>query len=456
MSTEALARNVVKIRYDDLSEEVREATKRSILDTLGVMLPPTTLEKTCVALYELVKEAGGKRESTLIGFGGKAPCWVAAFVNGSLAHAIDYDDGVVADVPVHHPTASTFPAALAIAERIDGVSGKDFITAITLGNDLSIRLAACPKGNTMMDYPFFPITTFGVFGAAAAAGKLLGLSEVEMLNALGMALHRVAGVTEAMLAPDSDLRAIRDAFTNKEGVISALMASKGIAACKDVVEKLFKVYYGGRYNPQPLTLDLGKKFRGVEASLKPWPACGQTHGYIQAVLQITKEYDINPDQIDEVMLTGGKSGERLCMPPEVKQEPVSSMAAKFSIPFVVAVALVKRSVVIGHFLPQNLKDPEVIRVAKKVRHKVDPTFGVFTPVIAEIRTKGGKSYSFKADTIHGHPRDPLSVDELIAKFRDCANYSKKHLSSAKVDRLITTILQLEKLGDVREITAILA
>ena len=454
MSTIALAQNIVKTQYNDLSKEVVEVTKRSILDTVGVILAPTTLEKTCISLYELVKEAGGKRESTILGFGDKVPCWMAAFVNGSCAHAIDYDDGVTKDKPVHHPTASTFPAALAIAERLGKVSGKDFITAIALGNDLSVRLASCPTGNTMVDYPFFPISIFGVFSAAAASGKLLKFSELEMLNALGLALHRVAGVREALFAPDSDIRGIRDGFTNKEGVISALMASKGISACKDAIEQLLKAYYGAGYSVEPLTKDLGKNFRGAEVKFKLWPSCGLTHGYIQAALHIAKEYDIKPDQIEEIIITGSKDGEQHCILPEAA-EPVSSIAAKFSVPFCVAVALVKRDVAITHFLPQNLKDPDVIRTAKKIKFKVDTTFGSFTPVIVEVKIREGELYSFKLDATN-HEKTRVGEQELIAKFKDCASYSKKHLSSVKVDRLVTTILNLEKVSNIREVTTILA
>jgi 2-methylcitrate dehydratase PrpD len=423
---------------------VREITKRSILDTLGVILPPTTLEKTCFSLYELMKEAGGKKESTLLGFGGKAPCWVAA---------IDFDDGVYGDIPIHHPTASTFPAALAIAEKIGKVNGKDFITAVALGNDLSTRMAYCPQGNNMMDFPFFTVSIFGVFSAAAACGKLLKLSELEMLNTFGLALHRVAGVREALFASDSEIRAIRDGFTNQEGVISALMASKGISACKDAIEQLFKAYFGSKYITEPLLLDLGLKFRGSEVKFKIWPSCGQTISYIQAALDIVKKYDIKPDNIKEVVLTGSKDGEQHCILPEAA-EPSSSIAAKFSIAFCVAIALVKLKVVISDFLPENLKNTEVIEIAKKIKFHVNPIFGVFTPVIIEVITKEGKNLSLKLDS-PSNVNSSVSVEELIAKFRDCAIYSRKRLSSAKVDKLITTILNLEQVNDMREITYIL-
>jgi 2-methylcitrate dehydratase PrpD len=362
---------------------------------------------------------------------------MAAFINGSLTHSLDYDDSVNAGhQPLLHPTGSTFPAALAMAERVGGVSGKDFITAIALGNDLGVRLASSVKGNVMEDFPFFPVTIFGVFSAAAAAGKLLGLSESEMINALGLTSHRVAGIKEIITSVDSDLRGIRDAFTNREGVFSALMASRGISAGKNAIEQVLQVYYRREYDLQVLIADLGKRFRGVEASFKLWPACGQTHGYIHAVLQIIKKHNIKPEQIEEVWLTGSKSGEALCLPPEAKRQPASSISAKFSLPFVVGVALAKGEVSINNFLPQNLKDPEVLKIAKTVKHAVDPNFGVLLPVRAEIKTRDGNSYACRVETIQDPEENSASMAGTIAKFQDCSGYSKKHLSPVKIQGLV--------------------
>jgi 2-methylcitrate dehydratase PrpD len=219
---------------------------------------------------------------------------------------------------------------------------------------------------------------------------------------------------------------------------------------------VFQVYYRGEYDPEPITADLGKKFRGAEVIYKLWPTCGQTHGYIQAVLQIMKEHDIKPEQIDEVWLTGSKSGEALCLPLEAKQQPTSSISAKFSLPFVIGVALAKGGIGITNFLPQNLQDPEVLEMAKKVKHVVDPAFGSLFPVKAEIKTRDGNSYSCRTEIIQDSARNPLSIEGMIAKFKDCASYSKKHLSPVKIQGLITAILQLEKVGDMKEISDILA
>jgi len=454
--TKALVENIVKVQFDDLNEEVKEATKRSILDTLGVMLPPTTLSKECINIAEMAKEAGGKEESTLIGFGGKLPCCTASFINGCLTHPIDYDD--TTEVPPHHPTASTFPAALAIAERIGGISGKDFITAVALGNDLSIRLASGPKGSTFLDYPWFPVTVFGTFSAAIAPAKLMRLSEENMTNALGIALSRVfSAATEVMVDPNSEIRSIRDGFTNKEGILSALLAERGIAASKDPIEKLYKIYYSNEYDSKVITQDLGKIFRGVAAGLKPWPTTKQTQGHIEAALHLTKENSITPDQIEEVILTVGEFRKNyLCEPLEAKRNPKHGINAKFSLPFTVAVALVKGRIEIGDFLPQGLTDPKVLEMAGRIKYIFDPEFGVLIPAVVDIRTKNGKVFSERIEIVYGGPQNPLSNEDLVAKFKDCAQYARNPISSDKADKLIEGIFNLEKVKDMREITDLLS
>ncbi|MBN2062041.1 MAG: MmgE/PrpD family protein [Deltaproteobacteria bacterium] len=452
MSTKDVARNIVNTGYEDLPEEAVEATKKSILDTLGVMLPPSTLVKNCASIYELISYAGGKPESTIIGFGGKFPCWSAAFVNGSLSHAIDFDDTVGLEKPLMHPTGASFPAALATAEQVGQVSGKDFITAVALGNDLSVRLASCPNGNIVTDYPFFSVTTFGVFAAASVSGKILGLTEPEMVNNLGLALNRVSGVTEGLFT--SDLREVRDGLNAREGIFCALLASKGMDACKNGIELLFDTYYANDYDIKNLTVDLGKKFRGSEAGFKPWPSCLGTHSYVQGILQIVNEHDIQPEQVEEIILRGNESGNSLCTPPEIKQRPTTSITAKIAIPFVMGVAVVHKNVTIANFLPENLSDPLVLEMAKKIKFIVEPSMGNFSSRV-EVRLKDGQVYNAEVDVLRGSILNPLSMEDLTAKFRDCARYSRKPLSEMDIDRLIDRILELEKVKDMAEITGIL-
>ena len=450
--TGKIAANIVATRYEDLPREEVESTKKSILDTLGVMLPPSSLVETCAAIYAVMTEAGGKAESTIVGFGGKAPCWIAACINGSLTHAIDFDNCVGVEKPLVHPTGSSLPAALAVAEKVGQVSGKEFITAVALGDDLSTRLAACPKGNVVSDYPFFPITTFGVFAAAAVSTKLLRLSKAQTINALGLALNRVSGTRKGLF--DNDLRAIRDSLNAREGILCGLFAQKGLRSCSDALGILFEVYYKNDVDMKPLTADLGKHFRGSEAGFKPWPSCQGTHSYIQAALELREKHQIVPEQIGEIVLRGNQEGRDLATPAKSKQNPESSITAKISLPFVVGVALAYGRVSITHFLPANLRDPVVLDIARKVRFALDPSLGSYSSR-ASIRTISGEIYHAAVDVLKGSLKNPLSREELISKFRDCARYSKKPLSAGKVERLISGILDLEKIEDIGEITAIL-
>ena len=187
-SSYALAKNIVNTKYEDLPAEVVEVTKNSILDTIGVILAASTLgEHGVKEIVELVKEGGGTEESTIFGFGGKAVSWMAAFANGAMAHQLDYDDTY--DVRDVHPGAATVPAACAIAERRGGVTGKEFITAVALGADTVCRLTL-PLTRSQDEYPWHPTGIFGKFAAAAVAGKLLGLDETQMANALGLVFIR--------------------------------------------------------------------------------------------------------------------------------------------------------------------------------------------------------------------------------------------------------------------------
>ncbi len=445
-----------RTRYEDLSGETREVTKRNILDTLGVMFPATTLDKACGSVYEMVKEQGGIKESTIIGFGGKAPCTMAAFVNGSLAHALDYDD--VSDDYPHHPSANVFPAALAAAEKTGGIGGREFITAIALGNDLSVRLSAS-VGKAMANHPWFPFSIFGVFSATLGAGKLLRLSEDQMVNAFGIAVNRVFGTIEGILDPSSDIRGIRDirdGFTNREGVFCALMASRGITGSKDGIEKMLKNYYKDEHDPSILLSGLGKDFRGAEVSIKPWPVARETHGYIQAALDIIKEHDVDPSQIEEVTVTVGEFvASHLCEPRDDKAKPRSSIAAKFSLPFALGVAFTGKEVQIDDFYLDRLDAPQVLEMAGRVYYRIDPGFGIFTPAAVDVRTKGGETFGKRVETLYGHPQNPIGGADLIAKFKDCVRHGRKPLSRERTELVIETALNLEEVKDMSEFTGLL-
>ncbi|MFC1994471.1 MmgE/PrpD family protein, partial [Chloroflexota bacterium] len=179
------ARHVTGISYKDLPAEVVDITKKCILDTVGVTLAASGTSPEAKVLVELVKEAGGTEESTILGFGGKVPSWHAGYLNGAMSHCLDYDDLYVAGGG--HISAPIVPSAIAMAERCGSVNGKELITAVASGIDMFCRLGLATVGRKL-EWMVMPI--FGVFGAAAACGKLLSLDEEQQLNAFGIAFTR--------------------------------------------------------------------------------------------------------------------------------------------------------------------------------------------------------------------------------------------------------------------------
>ncbi len=304
-----LARNVVATKYEDIPPEAVEVTKKCILDSLGIILAASGISEACKAVVAIVKEGGGKKESSILGFGGKVPSWMAAYANGSMAETLDYGDLV--DEGRVHCSAPTLPAAFAMAERVGKVSGKDFITAAVLGIDLIARmsLAVCQSALGFED-DWFPCTVFGAFSSTAAAGKLLRLNDDQMVNAFGIAFNQASGSMEMSFQPDAQIRELYGAFPGMTGVLSALWAQRGIAGVRNCLESragLYNLHYKGHYDRNILLDDLGKRFEGTNISFKPWPACRGTHPAIDATLGILGEDGIRPDD-DRGDLIGDLAG----------------------------------------------------------------------------------------------------------------------------------------------------
>jgi 2-methylcitrate dehydratase PrpD len=454
--TQTIARAIAATDYDALPTSVRERTRLSILDTLGVMVPPSSLDETCENLTALVMDEVGPGQSSLIGLGKQGSSVMAAYLNGSFAHVLDYDDTI--DALGHHPSAQTVPAALALAERLGSVSGKALITAVAVGSDLGARLSLAPNGKLGVDHRWFSISNFGVFSATAAAAKILDLDEEQMINALGLALHRCHGQLDAIAAPESELRGIRDGFINKEGVMCALLAERGVKACRNALEIFFDIYYDNDFDAEALLAGLGSQFLNEGVSLKPWPCCRLTHGYIEATRRVLDENDIALTDIQQITcVVPAGTRDLFCEPLAEKRAPSLSIQAKFSMPFTVALAVVKTPE-IADFLPENLQNPAVLSVVEKVQYRVSEELGleaVISPAVVEIQVTAGQTFSARIDDVYGHPNNPMSDADVISKFKDCLQYAKQPIPTEQIDQLVERLLNLEAVEDISEISKFL-
>jgi 2-methylcitrate dehydratase PrpD len=448
-----LARHALSLTYEDIPEDVRAITKSSILDMLGVIVA-SSITPGIRELVMLIKAAGGKEESSILGFGGRVPAWMAAFANGAMAHCLDYDDEY--DPGSLHPSSSTIPASIAMAERIGAVNGKKFITAVCLGNDLVCRLGLSIRWK--FDWLLSPL--FGIFGATLSCGKLLSFDEMKYVHSFGIALTQASTTMEVAYSPGSELRGMYASFSAKGAVLAALMGNIGIAGPNQSLEGmagLYNVYFNGEYDRNLLLDNFGKKFEHINTSFKPWPTSRETHAYIDGVLSLIKEHNVQPEHIDEVLVYVDELAEHCFIPLDERRKPDSLQDAKFSIPFCLAVALVKRRVTIRDFTPETIKDPAVLGMAQKINSKREPGFDAkgIAPGRVDIKTMDKKVYSKLVEFSKGHPKNPMTTEEIIAKFKECMTFSPKPISEGNVEQVIDMVMNLEKVTSVGQIISLL-
>lgn len=451
----ALAEYVFETNYENLPQHVAEVTKKSILDGIGVTLGAGTLGEGCRAFVDLAIQGGGKKESTIIGFNAKAPSYMAAFANGSMAHALDFEDAH--EGALVHSNAATIPAALAVAESRGMTGGKELITAITLGSDIACRLGLSLKED-LIEYGWYHPAILDAFGAATAASKLLQLTPEQIVDAFSLCLCQATCSGEIVHSPNSVIRAVRESFGAKAGVLSALLAKEGVRGFDEPFEGkagFFNLYARGNYDPYILLKDLGTLFESANIAFKPWPSCRGTHAYVEGALAIVKEHDIQLSDIESIKVVVGEKSinRRLCEPLEKKQHPTVAIDAKFSIPFTVATALVYGTVTLDHFTPRALKNSDVLTMAEKVTYMVDKhaARGDSVQGYTEIRLKNGKTKQKNIYFVYGHPKNPIDKESLVAKFINCASYSEKKISRKSLESIVDTVMRLEELEDTRQL-----
>jgi 2-methylcitrate dehydratase PrpD len=450
-------KHFIKTSYADIPADAVSAVKQEVLDSLATALGGSS--KAGVGeLVDMMKEWGGSRQSTVIAYGFRCPAPNAAQVNGTMIHALDYDDGH--QTALVHIGCVTVSTAFAVAERMGKVSGKELITAIALGGDFMSRLGLASKpGSSALASGWHPTTLFGFLGSAAIAGRVMGFDEEKMINALGLAYHQCGGAGSGV-ADGALAKRMGPGLAAKAGITAAFMAERGITGERDPLEGrtgLLMTYMGGDYDPRILTADLGRRFEVINIGDKPYPCCGLTHTCIDAALALKSRHNINPGEIKEINVYGGQSVYGLSQPPEVKKEPRTIIDAQFSTPWTVATALVKGKVTVDDFTNEALKNIEILKLAKKINTRLEPSMdrhGV-GPGGLTITMQDGSEYTEEVEHCLGSVERPMTFGDVVKKFRECAPSSIKPLSEDKVEKVIDIVGRLEQLNDATEIIRLL-
>jgi len=444
-----IARHVITTSFADLPSRVVDITKQSLLDAIGVTLAASRLGEASAAFVGLAREASSESGATVIGFGFKAAPAMAAFANGAMAHALDYEDTF--DAALMHPNAAVVPAALAVAESLGTVSGRDLIAAIAIGSDLTCRLGAAIDGHERKGFSVRFLS--GAMGATAAAAKLLGLNEEQLIQAWALLMFQANFPTEAMTYAPSHMRAVREAFAAKGGVVAARLAAQGVRA----FDRPFEARYGffgnftdGEADIARLTTGLGEVFEGAEVSFKPWPSCRGTHAYIDAALQLLNTHHLRPDDVAAADTVVSPFFRALCEPPARKQRPQTAIDAKFSVPFTVATALQTGRVDLDSFSPTAMQDPAILGMAARVSHVIEESWPTTEATRGDLRLrlKDGRAFSMSIKDPLGHPANPMSAQAMRAKFAECARHSSVALPAGRADAIRDAVERLDTINNV--------
>ena len=448
--TQEVANFVARTRYRDIPEDVVQLARGFILDGLGVALAGSTDECSRIVQRQ-IRQAGGRRDCSILGTSLMAPAPKAALANGVAAHAMDYDDTQLSTSKeavyglLTHPTTPVLAAILAVGEK-QRISGQELVLAYVLGVEVECRIADAINPRHYQS-GFHSTATMGGLGAAMAVGKLLGSTEEQLLRSLGIAASMASGLRENFGTMTKPLHAGRAA---ENGVNAALLAHSGFTAATNILEArrgFFSAMAGG-FDESKINGRLGSPYFMKEpgVSIKPYPSGSLSHPAQDLILDLVRQHDLGTADIDRIDVgTNSNVPNALIYP-----TPKTALEGKFSIPFCMAIAVLERKAGIAQFQDRKVRDKKVIELMKRVTLSVDDELEKlgYDQVRSRIRVtlKNGQVIEGRYDVARGHPEKPLSWAEIGEKFRDCAALV---LPKTKADHAIDLVARIEKLRSLQ-------
>ena len=454
-----LARFACDLALGDLAAPVVAAAKINIFDTLACTAAGSSAPAVAET-RELAVEWGGAPQATILVFGDKVPAHHAAWVNGTMAHARDYDD--THDAAVLHAGVTVVPAALAAAELRGGVHGADFIVGVAAGLETICRLGVATRIG-IIESGFIYTPLFGHFAATVAAGRVLGLDVTQMVNALGIVYSLVAG--NHQVTRDGALtKRMQPGFAAKSALLSVQLAQRnvrGAQATFEGVDGFLRVYLRDRCDREVLRDRLGEHYEFTQLSYKPYPCCRFNHTAIDAALALRASRADRAERVQRIRVGVNRQAyEAVCGPVEVRKTPRTVVHAQFSIPFTVATALVDGCVRLGHFDEASLHREDILAVAQRVEAFVDADIERewsrnISPAELHVEMDDGATHSLRVDWPLGHPSRPMSAADFDAKAIDCFRASARPLGDDSCRQLRNLVDGLESLDDVRALAKVL-
>jgi len=457
--THYVAGFVCDAKLSDIPQDVMELGKKSMLDGIGLAISGSVAKSGELVRKHLNSLGVTGGPATVFGSNIKTAPRFAAFANGVGIHADDYDDTQLAVAKdrvyglLTHPTAPALPSAIAKGEALNA-SGANVFLAYQLGVEVECKISEAINPRHYQT-GFHSTATCGTFASASAAGKLMGLSHEAMLRALSIAGSQSAGLRENFGTMTKPFHAGR---SSESGIVAAEFAQIGWTAAPNILEapRGFFSAAGGGYDAAAIDGVLGKPwtFASPGVSIKPHPSGSLTHPGMTEMLRLIKEHDIKPEQIVNV-----KVGTNHNMPNAlIHHRPTNELQAKFSMEFCMVILLLERRAGLSEFTDEVVMRPDVQAMIRKVDFGVDPEaeaagFHKMTTIIT-ITLTDGRVIRGCADFGRGSPAMPMSYEEVAEKFRENCEFAK--FDSKKTAQVVEMVRGIERLGSIRELTALLS
>lgn len=446
-----------ELTYEDLPQDVVDSIKSRVLDILGICAAAAPLE-TSRGVRQWALDQGGVPEASAVGITQGLPASLAAFVNGVLAHSLDYDDTHLPSVL--HPSASVIPAVLAAAQATKS-TGKELIRAIAIGLEICVRLGMAGYDHEKQNSTFFEhgqhaTSICGAMGSAAGIAALYG-GESLICDSLGVAASMASGIIEANRTGGT-VKRIHCGWAAHSAVSAVNLVRYGLTGPPTVLEGrfgFFQAWLHGEFEPAAITEGLGKRWSIQEIFFKPYPANHFTHAAVDAAAELRRSGIVLEDIETITLGVAAPTVRTIGEPIEVKRRPETGYMAQFSGPYAVVAGLLGGGgleVGLDDYTDELATDPLRRALMAKVDvvadQKCTTIFPMQFPAILTVRLHDGSTETREILTNRGGPQRPLSFDELTKKFRDNA---KRNLSSAAMDNLAN---ECKKLEDCTDISAI--
>lgn len=437
---------ILETEYKNLSGEDVLWAKKALIDYIGVSAVGAR-EHYCDIVVDQIRKWGGTPESTILFYGDKTSAPLAALADGILSRAADLDD--VYEDGFLQSYAHVLSPLLVAAELKGDCTGQDFITAFTIGTDMNCRMAVTNKEPCTVSGRY---NMFRIFGAVAAVAKLLGFTERELHDALGIAYGMAHGELQGLRDGTFSCLLASGGFNAQNVITACTLARRKIPGTKNILDGYYGFYHAFETcaDRDALLAGLGKEFYGRRASIKNYPSSRATHAGIDAALYLANEHPIDPREIKKIDIRMfdfcyGIVGS----PIEEKRHPKNSEQAKFSYPFCVACALSRKSVFPEILDESVVRDPLIAGLTDKTDTSVDKELTKFQAILT-VTMNSGDVFSRKVTRCLGHPENPMGFDDVVDKFTKCIRYYSE--SAAKhVPEVVDYVSKLEKAKDVHSI-----